>query len=698
MMITGIAAAVGHDAGSLDLVRDLAVIMCVAAATTVLFRRIKQPVVLGYLLAGLIVGPHVPVPVFADETTAHTLSELGVILLMFSLGLEFSLRKLVKVGPTAGIVAVFQCSLMIWLGYLAGRGLGWTALESAFTGSLLAISSTTIIVKAFAEQGVKGPLAELVFGILIVEDLIAILLLTILTAIASGAGLSPEDLMMTVGKLAGFLVGLVVVGLLLVPRIMRAIVRVSGKESVIVASVGVCFAAALLARQFGYSVALGAFLGGALVAESGEGKMVEDLIEPVRDVFAAIFFVSVGMLIDPKVILEHWVAVLLLTAIVVVGKIVGVAVGAFFAGHGVPTAVRAGMSLAQIGEFSFIIAGVGLSLGAVGGFLYPIAIAVSALTTLITPFLIRLSNPAAALVDRRLPHALQTFSSLYGSWVARLGGGSGAHPGAARTRRLAWFLVADVSIIAAIAIAGTLAAPRAIALANRHLNIDPVWARRLLLGAMFLVALPFVLGAIRLARALGMAMATQVFPLTDGVDTAAAPRRALVVALQIAILLVAGVPVAAITQPFLSTLPALPGAVVVVLLMLLVVPFWKSAVNLEGHVRAGAQVVLEALASQAHSGSGGESRGQEIARLTRGLGDLTTVELPKGAGAVGRSLGQLRLRGQTGASVIAIDRGENDVLSPAAEEVLREGDVLVLAGGGESVAAAKRLLLEGPES
>jgi len=587
--IVAAAAAATASHGGLHILTDLALILCVAAVTTVVFQRIKQPVVLGYLLAGLIVGPHVPVPLFADEAVAHTFSELGVILLMFSLGLEFSLRQLIKVGPTAGVVAVIQCSLMIWLGYLTGRLFGWTVFESVFAGALIAISSTTIIVKAFAERGVKGGLAELVFGILIVEDLIAILLLAVLTAVASGAGLSWAALALTVGRLAAFLVGQLVVGMLVIPRLVRLIVKLGREETTIVACVGISFAFALVAQRFGYSVALGAFLGGAIVAESGEGKTIERAIQPVRDVFAAVFFVAVGMLIDPTLVAKHWVAVLVLTAVVVVGKVVGVAIGAFVAGSGVRTSVQAGLSLAQIGEFSFIIAGLGVALGVVGNFLYAIAVAVSALTTLFTPWLIRASGGIASYVDRRLPHALQTYATLYGSWVDQLRERPRQQTAWRKIRRLGALLLLDVAAIASIVIAASLNMARLVRLAGELVKLEPGAGRTLVMVAALVLATPFVLGAVRLARALGLAIATEALPSNEGaLDLAAAPRRALLVTLQLAILLIAGIPLAAITQPFLPSFPSV--ALLLAGILLLIVPFWRSAANLEGHVRAGAQV------------------------------------------------------------------------------------------------------------
>jgi CPA2 family monovalent cation:H+ antiporter-2 len=524
----------------------LATVLGVAAVTTVLFQRLGQPVVLGYLLAGLIVGPHVPIPLVADENVVHTLSELGVILLMFALGLEFSLRKLLRVGPTAGLTAVIQCSAMMWVGFVVGRALGWTERESLFTGAIIAISSTTIIAKAFDEQGIRGKLREIVVGILIVEDLIAVLLMAILTAVASGAGLSPGALAATVGRLTAFLAGLVVVGLLVVPRTMRAIVRVGRPETILVASMGVCFGIAVLASALGYSVALGAFIAGLLVAESGAAEEIEHLVRPVRDVFGAIFFVAVGMLIDPVLVAHNWPAVVVLTVVVILGKIGSVSLGAFLTGNGLRTSVQAGMSLAQIGEFSFIIAGLGLTLGATRNFLYPVAVAVSAATTLATPWLIRASGPVASVVDRKLPRPLQTFVALYGSWWDRLRRAPRRDTLGASVRRLVALLVVDAAIVAGVVIGTSVGLDALLDVLERRLGVSATAARAVAVLGAAAVAAPFVIGMVRAARRMGGLLAELALPRTGGADRAVAPRRALVVTLQLACVLVAGTPVVAI--------------------------------------------------------------------------------------------------------------------------------------------------------
>jgi CPA2 family monovalent cation:H+ antiporter-2 len=675
-----------HDAHA--FLAALTTVLGVAAVTTVLFHRLRQPVVLGYILAGLIVGPHVPVPLVADRAIIQTLSEIGVILLMFSLGLEFSLRKLVRVGPTAALTAVIQCSVMIWLGFTVAGALGWTAREQIFTGAIIAISSTTIIAKAFDEQGIRGRLREIVVGILIVEDLIAILLMATLTAISTGAGLSASALAATVGQLAAFLVGLVVIGLLVVPRVMRGIVRLGRPEMTLVASIGLCFGVALLALELGYSVALGAFIAGSLVAESGEQETIEHLVQPVRDMFAAIFFVSVGMMIDPALVAEHWVAVAVLSAVCIAGKIGSVALGAFLTGNGTRTSVQAGMSLAQIGEFSFIIASLGLSLKAIGDFLYPVAVAVSALTTLTTPWLIRASGPVASAVDRALPAPLQTFSALYGSWLERLGDAP-ARPRGPRLRGLFGRLFLDAAILAGLVIGASIGQDTIAGAIDQRLGVGRGVATAAVIAGAGLLAVPFCLGIMAVGRRLGTVLAERALPRRDAgeLDLALAPRRAFVVTLQVACVLLVGLPLFALTQPFVPVLPSL--AVLAVVVAVLGVVFWRSATDLEGHVRAGAQMIVEVLASQSaepHVPMGA------VHEVLPGLGEPEVIRIVSASPAAGKTLAELDLRGRTGATVLAITRSGASVSVPTAREVLRPGDALAVAGTRDAIAAARGLL------
>ena len=683
-----------HDAHHFLLA--LTIVLCVAGVTTALFQRLRQPVVLGYLLAGLIVGPHVPVPLVADRTIVQTLSELGVILLMFALGLEFSLRKLVRVGPTAGITAIVQSSIMVWLGFLAGRALGWTVLESVFAGAIVAMSSTTIIAKAFDDLRVRGPLRDLVVGVLLVEDLFAILFMAVLTAVATGAGVSPAELGRTLGRLGAFLAVLLAVGMLVVPRAIRYVRHRDDRELLLVVSLGLCFGISYLALASGYSVALGAFIAGSLVAESGEAHAVEELVRPVRDLFAAIFFVSVGMMIDPALVARNGVAIVAFFLLVVFGKSMAVGAGAFLTGNGTRASVQTGMSLAQIGEFSFILAALGTSLGATREFLYPIAVAVSAATTLTTPWLIRASGPTAAWIDRKLPARIQTVVCLYGSWVEQLRASPRRATSGARVRGIVRVLLVDMAAVSAIVIGSSVVSGRAALALERDLGLAPGAARASVWVAGAIVAIPFCVGLLRNARALGVALAEGALPdRREGqLDLAAAPRRAFTALIQLGATVLVLLPIAALTQPFVPGAPA--GAVIAVAIVVLGGAFWRSATNLQGHVRAGAQVIVEALARQAgpghrHPGDGGDALGAFRAMFP-GLGEPVAACLRPGSPASGRSLSELGVRGRTGASVLAVSRPDGSVIAPTAAERLQEGDLVALSGTREAIGAALDLL------
>ncbi|MBX3219282.1 MAG: cation:proton antiporter [Labilithrix sp.] len=682
-----------------DLLKALAVVLGVSAVTSALSRRLRLPVVLGYVVAGLVIGPHVPIPLVARPEIVHTLSELGVTLLMFSLGMEFSFGKLARVGAGVVLTTVVRCCLLAWLGFAVGRVFGWTMLESVFTGAIIAISSTTIVAKAFEEQRVDGKLRDLVVGALIVEDLVAVVLLATLTALATGGAIEPVALAKTAGRLGVFLAVLIVAGMLVVPRALRFVVSLRRADTTIVASIGLCFATALLAREMGYSVALGSFIAGSLVAESGEEKTIAPLVEPVRDVFAAVFFVSVGMMIDPDLIRERWLAVVVLVAVVVVGKIVSVALGTFLTGNGTRTAVQAGMSLAQIGELSFVIAGLGVSLGATGAFLYPVAVAVSAITTLLTPWLIRASDPVASWFTRRLPQPLQTFTTLYGSWLERLRGAKARSDARGRMRRLVRLLVVDAVALVAVVVGSALGAESGHAWLVRR-GFAPELASATAATVVAAFGLPLGVGIVRVAGRLAETVAGVVFPAADdGVDLAAAPRRALVVTLQLACVLIVGAPLVAITQPFLA---GFQGAqLLFVVVFVLGVVLWRTTTNLHGHVRAGAHVIVELLTSQGRKPArSGEAVAApvELAAILDGLGEPIAIEIGATSPAVGKTLAELDLRGRSGATVLAITRGESAMVMPSAHDRLDAGDVLAIAGTRADVAAAREILsgVDGP--
>jgi CPA2 family monovalent cation:H+ antiporter-2 len=387
------------------LISDLALILAAAALTTLLFKYIKQPLVLGYILAGFLVGPHFNfIPTVTDHESIHIWAEIGVIFLLFSLGLEFSFKKLVKVGGSASITAVVEVVFMLLTGFLAGVAMGWSTMDCIFLGGILSVSSTTIIIRAFEELGIKHKkFAGLVFGVLIVEDLVAILLLVLLSTLAVSQQFAGVEMLTSILKLCFFLVLWFIAGIFLIPTFLKKTKNLMNDETMLVVSIALCLLMVVLAVKVGFSPALGAFIMGSILAETTQAERIEHLTMSVKDLFAAIFFVSVGMLIDPKVLVDYAVPILIITMATVAGKFLSSGIGALISGQPLKTAVQTGLSLAQIGEFSFIIATLGLSLKVTSDFLYPIAVAVSAITTFTTPYLIKQSEPFYNFLDRILP-------------------------------------------------------------------------------------------------------------------------------------------------------------------------------------------------------------------------------------------------------------------------------------------------------
>lgn len=489
--------------------QDLAIIMLVAGVITVIFHRLRQPVVLGYILAGIILGPHTPPMVLiGDKHTVEMLAELGMIFLLFALGLEFNLGKLKKVGSTAIVAATSEILLMLWVGYEIGRAFDWSSMDSLFLGSMLAMSSSTIIIKAVGDLGMKREkFTQLMFGILIVEDILAIAIMALLSGIALTGSMGVGNVVGTLSKLGIFLVVALISGLLLVPRLLTYIARFNSKETLLVAVLGIFFGFSLLVTKLGYSMALGAFVIGAIMAEARELRLIERLIEPLRDMFSAVFFVAIGMLVDPRVIMEYALPIAVITVAVVVFKVISCAAGTFATGHDARTSMRTGMGLAQIGEFSFIIASLGLSLKVTSDFLYPIAVAVSAITTLLTPYLIRSSDGVVTLMGRVLPQRLKDDLNAYTEWMQSINppdeGRAILH---AMIRRILIHVVLNFCAVAAIFLASSWAW-RNTAVSEAFSRLQATWQITAFWALTLLVALPFLVAAYRKLEALGMLLA-----------------------------------------------------------------------------------------------------------------------------------------------------------------------------------------------
>ena len=388
----------------LNLVKDLALILIAAGVFTLLSKALKQPLILGYIIAGFVVGPHLGLFHIASTEAVHQWSEIGIIFLLFALGLEFSFKKLLKVGSGAMLMAGVKCLGMFTIGLILGELMGWTMMESLFLGGLMCMSSTTVIVKAYNDMGMKNkPYAPLIFGSLVLEDLIAVLLMVLLSTLAVSGHFEGTKMAMAIGKLAFFLVLWFLVGIYVIPLILKKARKLLNDETLLILAIGLCFMMVSIADSVGFSSALGAFVMGSILAETLEGERIEHLLSHIKDLFGAIFFVSVGMMVDPVVIGQQWAPILIITVMAMLGILIFSSTGALVAGAGVDTAVHAGFTLAQLGEFSFIIAALGVSMGVMREFIYPVIITVSVITTFTTPYMIRAADPVSAWLHRVLP-------------------------------------------------------------------------------------------------------------------------------------------------------------------------------------------------------------------------------------------------------------------------------------------------------
>ena len=399
------------------MIADLALILICAGVMTLLFKKLKQPLVLGYIVAGFLAGPHIAwTPSVVDTADIKVWADIGVVFLLFALGLEFSFKKIVKVGGAAIIAACTVIFCMILLGVAVGSACGWKRMDCLFLGGMIAMSSTTIIYKAFDDLGLlKKQFTGLVLSVLILEDILAIVLMVILSTMAVSHHFEGMEMLESIAKLLFFLILWFVVGIYAIPELLKRCRRLMSEETMLIVALGLCFGMVVLAERTGFSAAFGAFIMGSILAETVEAEKIEGLVKPVKDLFGAIFFVSVGMMVDPAMIVGYAFPILVITLAVLLGQAVFGTFGFLLSGQPLKTAMQCGFSLTQIGEFAFIIASLGVSLDVTSHFLYPIVVAVSVITTFLTPYMIRLAGPASAFVDARLPEKWKTFLSRYAS-------------------------------------------------------------------------------------------------------------------------------------------------------------------------------------------------------------------------------------------------------------------------------------------
>lgn len=673
---------------------DLAVVLVVAAVTAVLARLAKQPSVLGYLFAGLLVGPYIPIPVFADHHRVEAMAEFGVVLVMFAVGLEFRMAKLKQVLPVSGLTALMQVAFLFWCGMSLGRALGWSSVEGIFLGASICISSTMVVSKVFAEKPVSTDVRGNVFGILVIQDIVAIVLIAAMTAVAAGGGLAPRELALTLGQLLLVLFAILAVGVFVVPRMIRRVVETKSSELLVVVAIALCFGIAELAASLGYSVALGAFVAGMLVAESGRAHQVEHLVAPLRDVFAAIFFVSIGMTVDPLLAWQFLPTALVVFVVVVVAQFLSVSLAGVLSGNGLRRSMTAGLALGQIGEFAFILAAIGIRAKVVRPELQPILVTVALLTAFTTPLSLSLAPRVVGFVDRRLPVSLRHLISLHEEWVSRFHDRSERAPESPKLVRAMRTLLLDGLVITGILGLVAWGHTRAIRWLTSHTGLDRSVTRVALIGVVVLVLAPVVFKVARNTLAFSRLLSDALLPSSGGEPLVAKlSRHTLRLIVLLAATLGFGVPTVAVLGPMVGTLfsGVLLGAVVIGGGIYL----YRSAYALDHEFESGAGTVAALLARQVEAPGEAEIHAPSV---LPGLDHARSLMLKDDWDAVGKTLGQVHLRALTGATVIAIRHRDEAVTLPTGREPLQPGDRLALIGTNESLERAETLLCMGPDA
>lgn len=639
------------------LITDLGLILGAAALVTLLFKRLKQPLVLGYLIAGFLVGPNFHLfPTITEGASIQVWAEIGVIFLLFSLGLEFSFKKLLQVGAPASITAIVKVAATMFIGYLTGQLMSWSHMDSLFLGGILSISSTTITIRALDELGVKSrKFAGLVFGTLVVEDLVAIVLLVLLSTLAVSAQFSGTDMLLSVGKLVFFLMLWFLAGIFILPTTLRRVKKLMSDETLLITALALCLMMVWLATAAGFSAALGAFVMGSILAETTYAEKIEHLIKGVKDLFGAVFFVSVGMMINPTMVTQYALPILIITVVTILGKLVSTAAGALLSGQSLKTSLQAGMSLAQIGEFSFIIATLGLTLKVISPFLYPIAVAVSAITTFTTPYLIRASDPFYRWVDRMLPapvkDALNRYSSrsqsvsTAGQWQLFL------------RSHLVNAVLQTVIIVALALLSGRYLLP----FIQSQMG-DTLWSSTLALLLTFAAAAPFLW-----ALAIKQPRAETIERIWEQTRSKGA-----FVVFQVARLVAAVLLVGFLIDRFFSPGIALAASISLIALLVL----------FSGRIQNFYLRIEERFLANYNERQAGEAPTEVLAPWDA---HLAVMEVKPEWPGVGKTLLDLRLRERFGINIASIERGSILINTPSRHETIYPFDSLSVIGTDEQL-------------
>ena len=662
----------------MNLVRDLAVILISAGVFTIISKALKQPLILGYIVAGILIGPHVDFYFGISSTEAvHQWAEIGMIFMMFGLGLEFSFKKLLKVGKGAIITAGCKFLGVFVMGFVTAQAMGWSTMESIFLGGLLSMSSTTVIVKCFDELGLKSkPYAQVAFGTIILEDLIAILLMVLLTSLAVSKGFAGGEMAFNLAKLAFFLILWFLVGIFVIPTLLKKAKKYLNSEILLIVSIGLCFGMVAIASAVGFSSALGAFVMGSILSETIEGERIDKVVTPLKDLFGAIFFVSVGMMVSPADIVAHWATILIITLLVWVSDIIFVTLGGVLAGKGLENGLHTGFSLAQLGEFGFIIAGVGCSLGVMRGFIYPVIIAVSVITTFTTPYLIRAAGPAYSFLSRHLPQGLLQKLS------PQVETNSGSDQEQSEWKKLLKAYALRITMYGVVIIALDIASR--LYLEPLVLKLLPQWSEgsrtALNLSVTLLVMGPFFYG---LGVSTG-AINNSAVKLLKQKKSNALPIFAL-------ILLRSMIAIGAVLSVVAARVKLSAWAIVLIIiagitLIMIARHYVKKYTRFE-------QMFINNLNEK-------EKRQRELAPVSSSvmakLGNydvhLELICVSPDSEYIGQRLKDLPLRSITGANIIKITRGSRSIIIPSGDEVLYPMDALLAVGSSEQIEKLKGLV------
>ena len=648
------------------LINDLALILICAGVMTLLFKKLKQPLVLGYVVAGFLASPHMPyTPSVMDTANIQTWADIGVIFLLFALGLEFSFKKIVKVGGAAIIAACTIIFCMILLGITVGTGFGWQRMDSIFLGGMIAMSSTTIIYKAFDDLGMrKKQFTGLVLSVLILEDILAIVLMVMLSTMAVRHNFEGSEMLESIGKLLFFLILWFVVGIYLIPELLKRCRKLMSEETLLIVSLGLCFGMVVMAARTGFSAAFGAFIMGSILAETVEAESIERLVKPVKDLFGAVFFVSVGMMVDPAMIVEYALPIIVITLAVIFGQSLFGTLGVLLAGQPLKTAMQCGFSLTQIGEFAFIIASLGVSLHVSSDFLYPIVVAVSVITTFLTPYMIRFAEPASNFVDTHLPVKWKNFLLHYSSGSQTMN-----HESLWKKLILALTRITIVYSIVSIAV---------VALAFRFLvplfleHIPGIWGRLLAAVVIILFISPF-LRAIMIKKNHSAEFVTLW-------NDSRGNRAPLVATIVIRILIAVSFVMFVISGLFKVSVGLLLGvAVLLVIMMILSRQLKKQSIMIERKFFQNLRY------RDMRAEYMGEKKPEYAGRLLSRDLHLTDFEVPGESAWAGKTLAELNFGKKYGIHVVSILRGRKRINIPGASVRLFPEDKIQVIGTDEEL-------------